>query len=122
MHKRAQIKRYEGDKVDIYKRIQNNMYKRAQWPWLAAILLLTIACKKDNNNVTKLNYEDGVSTWPVIQKPLWLMVSKGRRNARSRAFISSYLPNYNPGIAAILLSKVTTGTLHLLIFIMHLCM
>lgn len=38
------------------------MYKRTQWQWLAAIMMLTIACKKDDNNVTKLDYEDGVST------------------------------------------------------------
>lgn len=38
------------------------MYKRTQWQCLAFIVLLAMACKKDDNNVTKLNYEDGVST------------------------------------------------------------
>ena len=38
------------------------MYKRARMQCLLAIMLLSIACKKDDNNVAKPNYEDGVST------------------------------------------------------------
>lgn len=38
------------------------MYKRTQWQWLVIMMMLTMACKKDDNNVTKPSYEDGVST------------------------------------------------------------